>query len=209
MKKILKKIKEAINNSILCIKYPFLYPRNRFTDTHYVNWKFLDYCDKLRKDSVKIGNKENHFKIVIINKPKYYLYKFLKWFHKWPMQLPFCLPLRYTELDAMEKGWRKAFGIQMCKEIKKAIIKSMGIRGLFKYRIMQIKEKWGELCWYDAFTTKEVMEVISKYEDISRKTCIDCGKPAKWKTTGWICPFCDDCIKDKVNVVNIEEECLI
>ena len=27
----------------MCIKYPFLYPRNRFTDLHYNNWKIIEW----------------------------------------------------------------------------------------------------------------------------------------------------------------------
>lgn len=204
MKKILKKIKKAINNSILCIKYPFLYPRNRFSGKHYTNWKILDKCSKLYKESVEVGSKEEHFKPKIINKKKYYYSKILKWFHDNPMQWIHFIPAKYTELDAMDEGWKKAFGEQMCKEIKEALLKS-GKKTLKNYRIAQIKEKWGYLHWYDAFTTKEVQEVINKYEDISAKTCIVCGKPAKWKTLGWVCPYCDDCINGRV-VERIDEK---
>jgi hypothetical protein len=109
----------------------------------------------------------------------------MQWFH--------CIPASHTELDAMDEGWRKAFGLQMCEEIKQALLKSGGRKYLYKYRIMQIKEKWGGLRWYDAWSTKEIMKIISKYEDISYKTCIKCGKPAKWVSKGWICPYCDDC----------------
>lgn len=95
----------------------------------------------------------------------------------------------YTELDSMDKGWRKKFGIQMCKEIKAELKKN---NLLYKYRIEQIKEKFGSLRWYDSFTTKEIQNIISKYESISAETCIVCGKPATQFTTGWICPYCDE-----------------
>jgi hypothetical protein len=121
--------------------------------------------------------------------------KFLDWINDWPLQLFHCLP-DYTELDAMDPGWRKAFGIQMCKEIRKALLEN-GWKYLFKYRIMQIKEKWGELRWYDSYSPPGVFDIINKYEDISRHTCIDCGAPATKMSTGWICPYCDNCIKDR------------
>lgn len=38
--------------------------------------------------------------------------------------------------------------------------------------------------------------VIQKYEEISRRTCIRCGKPATMITTGWISPYCDDCVPE-------------
>jgi hypothetical protein len=62
---------------------------------------------------------------------------------------------------------------------------------------MQIKEKFGELRWYDEFSTQDVQDIIDKYEDISRRTCLICGKPATKMSTGWISPYCDDCIGDR------------
>ena len=97
----------------------------------------------------------------------------------------------FTELDAMERGWRKKFGIQICKEIKNALKETGGNQMLMDYRIMQIKEKWGELCWYDAYSPESVQKVIRKYENISSKTCIICGKDATHTSVGWISPFCE------------------
>ena len=96
----------------------------------------------------------------------------------------------------MEPGWRKAFGIQMCKEIRAALL-SHGWKYLFKYRIMQIKEKFGELRWYDEFSTQDIQDIIDKYEDISRRTCLVCGKPATKMSTGWISPYCDEHIGNR------------
>ena len=76
----------------------------------------------------------------------------------------------------MEPGWRKAFGIQMCKEIKKELKKH---KFLYKYRIFQIKGK-GEkyLHWYDSGPKdSKIYDIIHKYEQISAKTCGVCGKP--------------------------------
>ena len=177
-----------------------------------------------------------------------------------------------TWLDSMPDGWRKAFGLKMCKEIQKELKKYNYVD---KYVIIEIKEKFGGLRWYDGgypigilsddyeeiiikageslpeydrnnyvlkldhtehyislfdkeksqnMTAEEIKEynkkavsyyhlykllekckigdIINKYEDISYSTCITCGKPAKWISTGWISPFCDDCkntmIKDKM-----------
>lgn len=60
------------------------------------------------------------------------------------------------------------------------------------------------LRWYDSNTTEEVLKIIDHYEDVSRKTCIVCGKPATYMTTGWICPYCDEHIKDKDYATRIE-----
>ena len=99
----------------------------------------------------------------------------------------------YTELDAMPDGWRKAFGLQMCEELKQELIR---INKMDEFRIAQIKEKFGELRFYTNWVTDEIEAIINKYTELSRKTCINCGKPATVITTGWISPFCNDCVKD-------------
>ena len=38
---------------------------------------------------------------------------------------------------------------------------------------------------------------VDKYENLSYHTCINCGKPATKISTGWICPYCDNCIGDR------------
>lgn len=96
----------------------------------------------------------------------------------------------YTELDAMPDGWRAVFGEQLCEELREELIK---VNYLDKYRIMQIKEKFGGLRWYDNGNTKEGYEILHKYEELSYKTCIDCGRPATKISVGWISPFCDKC----------------
>ena len=44
---LLKIVYNTIQSSILCIRFPFLYPRNRFTGLHYNNWRIKKYCSKL------------------------------------------------------------------------------------------------------------------------------------------------------------------
>ena len=270
----MSKLKKTIESTILCIRFPFLYPRNRFTGLHYNNWRIIEfhrkwwkltgdtfflkivkekeplisygnindhiYTLRVKGDYLQVCNEHgrpwisipisnygkghivkcgwrkteksfepvlivgedwedaenvNHFIEVIHAKWLRRWIQFLDWINDWPLQLFHCIP-SHTELDAMDTGWRKAFGIQICKEIRAALLKH-GWKVLFKYRIMQIKEKWGELCWYDSYAPKEVFDIIRKYENISRHTCIDCGAPATKMSTGWICPYCDNCIGDR------------
>ncbi len=96
----------------------------------------------------------------------------------------------YTELDCMPDGWRIAFGEQLCAELK-AELESAGV--LDQYRILQIKEKYGTLRWYDNGNTKAGYGILDKYENISAKTCICCGQPATRITKDWISPYCDAC----------------
>lgn len=278
--KLFKKIKAIIKSSILCIRFPFLYPRNRWDDEHHTNLllnlssklrkkaqqeiqivvrldktgeryydkiDFFDYKVRLDKtnekltiknklDSLEIdlpgiiwksntfeilgvkldfawvsGNpvvvvyvtpmdpedKTNYgfggrYKSLVISKWYNFWYKVVDWIDEKVLDKIFFLP-SYTELDAMDAGWRKAFGIQMCKEIKAELKKH---KFLYKYRIVQIKEKWGYLHWYDGGTPKDskIYDIIRKYEQISAKTCVVCGKPATKMSTGWISPYCDDCV---------------
>ena len=44
----IKKIKNIISSTILCIRFPFLYPRNRWDGEHHTNL-LLNLSSKLRK----------------------------------------------------------------------------------------------------------------------------------------------------------------
>jgi len=110
----------------------------------------------------------------------------------WKTDKPIEYP--YTYLDDMPYGWRRAFGKQMCEEIRKVLIKD---NYLYNYRVAQVKEKYGTLRWYDDGAPSsiycELQDIIDKYEELSYRTCICCGRPATKISKGWISPFCDRC----------------
>lgn len=113
----------------------------------------------------------------------------------------------FTELDAMPVGWRKAFGEKMCEEIQNEL-NSMDPVLANNYRILDIKEKYGSLRWNTNWTTMEINKIVQKYEELSEKTCIDCGAPATKISKGWIEPYCDECAKKVIkcdNLINIED----
>ena len=99
-----------------------------------------------------------------------------------------------TELDFMPDGWRKAFGERMCAELQALLEEANYVD---EYRIVQIKEKYGTLRWYDNGVPSSISgrfhAVIRHYEELSAHICISCGKSAKWITTDWISPYCDEC----------------
>ena len=285
---VFKKIGRVIYSTLLCIKYPFLYPRNRWTDKHYNCWKIIEYhrenygkayhlislqiTDKevnseeqteyykfldtkketyLRTDysgdelviylgrnkgtiekiikKIKLGSKiydsswvsgKNVLVLKVnsveelkedynggfncirltINQILAFKIKILDWIEKYPLQI-IHFPTYYTELDSMDKGWKDAFGMNFCKDLRKALIKTGGYKLLFRFRILQIKEKYGRLEVYCIGYNDEINKVISKYSKLSEKTCIRCGKPATWISKGWISPYCDDCVPDKINAI--------
>lgn len=262
----------------MCIKYPFLYPRNRFTGTHHANilssvcnnlfeksildigitgklvkdkpthinkyFKFFDNVVKLDVEGKKLTINNNidsqyfdlkplmweddKFEIVDMkvtfaysgrpliilklktidendntnygfsyyslklktNKCKYRLYKVLNWIDEKILDKIFILPT-YTEWDAVEPGWNKAFGKQYLKELKTQLKKD---NMLYKWRITDIKEKFGRFQLYCNYGSDELYRIINKYEDLSWNTCINCGKPATHTSKGWISPYCDDCV---------------
>lgn len=289
--KILQKLKKTISASILCLKFPFLYPRNRWDGKHHAGI-LSDYRYKLHKKStlnvgitgklekdrskrffnveeafdlyvklsddktiaiIKKGSDSKEYKIshvvwgdkfdvvgvtfefaltgrpiimfhvntkdetdntnygfryddveFITNKWIYRWYKFIAWIDEKILDTICFLP-DHTELDAMPEGWRKVFGLDICKEIKAELKKHKG--ALKKYRITQIKEKFGGLEWYDwGSTEKMYKEIKPKYRSLSMETCIICGKPAEYISKGWISPYCDDCAKTKENYVKMTEE---
>lgn len=97
----------------------------------------------------------------------------------------------WTEWDAMPSGWRKAFGDQMLEDINNELIENGDVN---KFRIVQLKEKYGSLRLYTEYATKKIdEEIIPYYEKLSLETCIKCGEPATGMTIGWISPYCDKC----------------
>ena len=173
----------------LCIKYPFLYPRNRFNDLHYNNWKIKNFLIGLTK-KYAVFKSENSFELKWTNWWAKSLHTIVKFYHDYILQIFHCLPT-YTEWDCMEPGWKKAFGKQYLKDLKEAATKDGYLKSL---RIMQLKEKWGQCQLYLNMYGDNVFKVIQKYEDLSWNTCIKCGKPATHTSTGWICPYCEDCV---------------
>lgn len=114
----------------------------------------------------------------------------------------------YTLLDFLPEAWKRAFGLNLCKDLKSALIED---NLLEKFRIDEIKEKYGKLRIYTNFTTDKLDEVITKYEDLSMMTCIFCGKPATHYTLGWtnyVCKDCANCKSQKLTVKDIPSRSL-
>ena len=99
---------------------------------------------------------------------------------------------QWTELDDMPDGWRIAFGEQMCKEMNNEML-TWSEEEYDDFRIIEIKEKYGSLRVYVNHEPEKLHEIIKKYSKMSEEICVDCGKPARWISTGWVCPYCDNC----------------
>lgn len=94
----------------------------------------------------------------------------------------------FTEYDCLGEGWQRAFGKMMLEDIDEELRKN-NYRN--KYIIYQVKEKYGELRWYDNGGANESTQ---KYEAISQNVCYFCGRPDTHVTDrGWILPVCKRC----------------
>lgn len=212
----IKRILNIPYNIYMCLRYPFLYPRNRFTGLHYNNYKIRNFSSELVNKYKKFLFRENDVnKIEDIKKSSYYFtqtgdviqywvnwwakplhYFLLTILHDNILQWIFCIPTT-NEWNAVEPGWKKAFGKEYLNELKTQLKKD-GL--LYKFRIMQIKEKWGMFQLYCIYGSNDVYKIIDKYEGLSFDYCIDCGKPAEVISTGWIRPYCKKCAeKHKVH----------
>lgn len=132
-------------------------------------------------------------------------YPWLTPYNEWTGELNEDYDYDHTWADDIPDGWRLAFGDQMLEELSQ-LLKKYNIEK--EYSIVEIKEKFGGLRWYDDGFPKEGYEEykdwLYKYEELSFKTCINCGKPATRISKGWISPYCDDCI-DENRSIPIEE----
>jgi len=98
-----------------------------------------------------------------------------------------------TWLDGLPRGWRKAFGLKLCDDLKKALANCS--YNTNDYKVHQVKEKFGYLCWYDEGGNNLTRSAIDKYVEMSSKVCQICGKPATHATVRWIGFYCEDCAK--------------
>ena len=107
------------------------------------------------------------------------------WMHK---------PYDHTLADWFPDGWWKAFGMELCEDLREELIK---YNYLHSYRIIDIKEKYGSVRIYDNGCPRDcdVHEIIEDYSTLSEHICMYCGKPdipmINWN--GWWTVICENC----------------
>lgn len=65
------------------------------------------------------------------------------------------------------------------------------------YRIIEIKEKFGQMRYYATIRTAEVITIIRAAEDMSLSVCQNCGNThAETIDAGWVATLCQQCATD-------------
>ena len=133
-------------------------------------------------------------------------YPFWKCYSRWDDKF---MGYGYSEYNLIPKGWKIAFGKQLSEDIKKAGKESRRRLGYHSWKKLitwqDIKEKYGELRLY-AEATDEITHVLERYELLSLGYCVNCGKPARYKTRGWIEYYCEDCFISNLGINHSQDE---
>ena len=62
-------------------------------------------------------------------------------------------------------------------------------------RAIQVKEKFGSLCFYLTWGCGRMYDIIEEYEDLSEKVCETCGQPGRIvQINGWFYNRCKKCL---------------
>ncbi len=146
---------------------------------------------ELKRDLLSLDSKDENARIDL-NKRLIRRYPFLQ-IMGWNPSEP--SDFNSTLLDCMPVGWRKTLGIPLCEELREEILR-IDPSLLKKYKVSQVKEKYGTLRWYADSYSVQMDDILTKYEDISQYTCVVCGKiNVPIFDDGWISPFCIECYK--------------
>ena len=89
----------------------------------------------------------------------------------------------------LPEGWWMRFGNELCDDIENSITRL--IPGAIKdFKIKDAGEKDGKLYIKCNWIPTDLRETLKKYEDLSIRTCICCGKPAEFFSIKYMDPLC-------------------
>lgn len=71
---------------------------------------------------------------------------------------------------------------------------------------VQVKEKFGGLCFYVRGASEEQWNYIHFAETLSRRTCVKCGAPGRTNRDGWHTTLCDAHALEAGKSLDIEED---
>lgn len=129
----------------------------------------------------------------------------------WKSDLRQIFEEKMWETDLLWDGWQK----ELVPNLKEELFNLLGSY-VEQFNVMQIKEKFGELTIYWHFDRddmdkddvdvlySQVKNLLKKYTDISRETCIYCGALGRIRPDDsyWIEPWCDKCFETRWEIAN-------
>ena len=202
-------------NKEIVSKYPWLHPTNRWSgkkdeDYAYVyteldampdGWRLAfgdDMIEEIHQELVKYDFVDSYRILQIKEK-----YGYLRWYdngtpigklsdsyvgitlkaNETKLMYPQFGSPQYCWLDETTEHYISPFS-EEAKAYSKEELEEYNSRAIRHYKVYEVLEK----CL--------IPDIIAKYERLSAKTCIACGKPAIWESVGYISPYCDTCAKD-------------
>lgn len=183
MKSVLRFIKKWLWNFprtiVLCLRFPFLYPRNRFSGKYFTDSKTEGTIGDLYEETHYIEDD----KMRIVLNFDYFRWMWKKFVYCVIKQIP-----TYTELDCCDvpSGWDRL----LMKEVREMDRVLRRKKLLKDFRIEEIKQKFSTLRIYSNINIEEIEEIYGKYEKLSYDTCCVCGKKGCRHTIGYILPYC-------------------
>jgi len=89
-------------------------------------------------------------------------------------------------------GW---FNIlkSLCAQINHYVAQHPGM----EVRFLQVKEKFGSLRVYHN-GDENVRKIVDQHEELSERTCEQCGQPGEVIKTGWMACLCPECLEKKL-----------
>lgn len=169
---------KIINNIYLCLKFPFLYPRNAITDHHYTDWILENYI-----------NNTTNIVFKYICKFYYFLKRIL---HSCP---------KSTNLDTLPPFLRQD-ALQMCQELKSILVQH---NCLYKYRILGIYIQRNNIQILENNVCPYTIISINRFKNKCKlKFCKSCGQIYDNKEAiQTTCPKCSELLKLQSNTIKL------
>lgn len=110
------------------------------------------------------------------------------------------------EMQFLPEGWASCFGAGLIHDVNYIIYNHYDEEQRESFSVAQIKEKFGELCFYADGMNAYMSTLVNIYENMSQIVCIECGSmnDVTILTKGWIQPLCEQCLikNNKAKYIN-------
>ncbi len=106
----------------------------------------------------------------------------------------------YNEFPKLYPSWYALFcgfecgdgWFDLLWELSEKIVPLLDDRDEMPNYCLQVKEKYGRLCFYMNFSTEKIDDILEEFEDKSSHICEECGKEGKTRGGRWVRTVCDE-----------------